>query len=60
MPAISWIIALLGIWLIISPWVLGFSGDMAAVWNAVIVGIIVLILGAYNALTTAGGAPRRL
>jgi hypothetical protein len=30
--------------LIISPWVLGFSGMAAAMWNAVIVGAVVGIL----------------
>ena len=55
---ISWIIALLGVWLIISPFVLGFSGDVTAMWNTVIVGIITLILGGYRALVESGGAPR--
>lgn len=35
--------ALLGIWLIISPWVVGFSSDSAAMTNFVIVGILLLI-----------------
>ncbi|HKB55803.1 MAG TPA: SPW repeat protein [Ramlibacter sp.] len=34
--------ALLGIWLIISPWVLGFSSETAAMANFVIVGILLL------------------
>ncbi len=38
---------LFGIWLIISPFVLGFSTlSMVAMWDAVIVGIIVAILSA--------------
>ncbi len=34
----------LGVWLVISPWILGFSGLVAAMSNAVIVGIAVVVL----------------
>jgi hypothetical protein len=37
---------LVGIWLIISPWVLGFSSTTQATWSTVIAGIIVAVLGA--------------
>jgi hypothetical protein len=40
----EWISALFGLWLIVSPWVLGFTGVAAAVANAVIVGIVVAAL----------------
>ena len=40
----EWGNVVLGIWLVISPWLLGFNGIMAAMWNAVIVGAIVAIL----------------
>ncbi|SFQ02775.1 SPW repeat protein [Tranquillimonas alkanivorans] len=44
----SWTNAGIGAWLIIAPWVLaGYLS--AAVWNDVIVGIVVLVLGAYSA-----------
>jgi len=32
---------LLGVWLILSPWILGFSGEANALWNALIVGVLV-------------------
>src|SRR5262249_7041950 len=35
---------ILGIWLFISPWVLGYSGAEAQAWNAWIVGVIVFVL----------------
>jgi hypothetical protein len=41
MNRLSWINVLAGIWLIISPWVLGFRSITAATWSAVITGIIV-------------------
>lgn len=34
----------LGLWLIVSPWVLGFSAMQWAVWNAVVLGIIVVLM----------------
>lgn len=35
---------LLGIWLIVAPWVLDYSDVTAAVWNQVTVGIVVAVL----------------
>ena len=50
---LSCINALLGIWMIISPWVYGYSStNMARTWNSVIFGIIVLILGVWSAAAT--------
>ncbi|HEU4585369.1 MAG TPA: SPW repeat protein [Gemmatimonadaceae bacterium] len=50
---LSWINALLGIWMIISPWVFGYAGtNTARMWNSVIFGIIVLILGVWSAAAT--------
>lgn len=47
---------LAGIWLIVSPWVLGFTSNTTALWNAVILGIIVLVIAAVSAY---GGAYAR-
>ncbi len=49
---LSWINLLLGIWLIISPWVLSYRGSTTPVGNDVILGIIVGILGIASALAT--------
>jgi len=38
---------LIGIWMIISPWVLGFTGTRNAEANAVIVGIIAIVFAAW-------------
>ncbi len=43
----EWINVLLGIWLFISPWVLGFSTLTAAAWTAWILGILVVIAAAW-------------
>jgi SPW repeat len=44
----SWINVLLGIWLIISPFVLGFVAG-AALWNDVVLGIIIAAMALNNA-----------
>jgi hypothetical protein len=43
-PAVGpeWTNAGLGAWLLIAPWVLGFSGDAVAGWTSLIVGILVV------------------
>ncbi len=47
---LSWLSALLGLWLIVSPFILGFTGMTTAFWNTIILGIIVAVLGVWNAL----------
>lgn len=37
----EWINLLIGVWLIIAPFVLGFTGHTGAMWNHIVVGIIV-------------------
>lgn len=40
----EWVSLLLGIWLVLSPWIVGFRGDSSPTWNAVILGVLVGIL----------------
>jgi SPW repeat len=40
----SWFNVLLGIWLIASPFVLGFSGVAVAMWHNIIAGVVVTLL----------------
>ncbi len=47
---LDWINAVLGLWLLISPFVLGSSVIMAALWSDVILGIVALVLGVVAAL----------
>lgn len=37
----EWINLVLGLWLIIAPFVLGFSADNAATWNHVVLGVLI-------------------
>ena len=34
----------LGVWLILSPWLLQFAANAGALWNAVVVGVIIAVL----------------
>ncbi|MCL4801457.1 MAG: SPW repeat protein [Burkholderiales bacterium] len=40
----EWVNLALGVWLAVSPWLLGFSGLASAMWNALIAGAIVAVL----------------
>jgi hypothetical protein len=44
----EWANVVFGVWLVISPWVLGFSGLYAAMLNALIVGVIVAALALWT------------
>ena len=48
--ALSWITVLAGIWLIIAPWVLTFTESPQAMWNSIVLGIIVGVIGLVEAL----------
>lgn len=39
----EWTNALLGLWLLASPWLLGFSSSTALMWNAAIIGALVWV-----------------
>lgn len=46
----AWLEAFLGVWLILAPWVLGFSQLPVFTWNSVTVGIV-LIVSSLGSLT---------
>jgi SPW repeat len=47
----SWLNVIFGIWLIISPFALGVSSNLTAMWHNVIVGIVVGLLALSRAFT---------
>ncbi|HZD11622.1 MAG TPA: SPW repeat protein [Candidatus Binatia bacterium] len=49
---LSWTNVLLGIWLAAAPFILGYSEIAAAMWNDIIVGIAIIVLGAWSAVAT--------
>jgi VIT1/CCC1 family predicted Fe2+/Mn2+ transporter len=54
MKVLNLIIAMrsLGVWDIVAPFVPGFGNVMAFVWNHIIVGLLLMIAGAWAALTS--------
>jgi hypothetical protein len=48
----SWVNAILGLWLIASPFIIGYSFLQTALWNHVIAGALVVVLATWSALAT--------
>jgi len=48
---LSWILAVMGLWVSISPFVFGYAPDAAWTWNGVICGLIACALGVVDATT---------
>jgi uncharacterized membrane protein YdfJ with MMPL/SSD domain len=57
MTVVSWVMALLGLWTLISPFVLGYSQTRNAMVNDVIVGIVVGILAIWRGSVTSAAHP---
>jgi len=49
----EWILVVLGIWLIVAPWLLRFTPDVTAKSNSVVVGIIVGLLALWSTVRFA-------
>ena len=50
MKALSWVNSILGLWLIVAPFALLYRGISAALWDNIIVGIIIAALAGWRAL----------
>ena len=50
----EWVSGLLGAWLVISPWVLGFSGSSTALLTHVVVGVAAIVLAIWSTNEHAG------
>lgn len=51
---LAWANVVLGAWLFISPWALGYTNLDGASWNAWIVGVLVVIVAAVSGSTATG------
>ncbi|MBI2589962.1 SPW repeat protein [Candidatus Berkelbacteria bacterium] len=47
-----WITLILGIWVFISPWLLGFSDNAAGLWSNILAGLILVIVSIYGLSNT--------
>jgi hypothetical protein len=52
----SWLNIVVGIWLFISPWVLGTTSDAATAWNAWIIGAAIFVVALIALGTPASAA----
>ncbi|MFI0843595.1 SPW repeat protein [Mesorhizobium sp. IMUNJ 23232] len=43
----EWVNFLLGLWLVVSPWLLGFSANVNAMWTHVIMGVLIAAASAW-------------
>ncbi len=51
---LSWINVILGVWLIIAPFIVQYANVAAALWNDIVVGILVAVLAGWAALIIPG------
>ncbi|MFI8891581.1 SPW repeat protein [Streptomyces paradoxus] len=58
MYGLSWAMCALGVWMIISPWIVGESPDAGVVWNNIVIGALAVVLGLVCAGTAAKASPR--
>ncbi|MFJ1969853.1 SPW repeat protein [Streptomyces sp. NPDC087903] len=58
MYGLSWAMCALGVWMIVSPWIVGESPDTGVVLNNIIIGALALVLGLMCTATAAKSAPR--
>jgi len=55
-PWAGWTDAVIGIWVLFAPWVYGYAGS-AWMWNAIVVGVIMVGLGIWSATATTAEHP---
>lgn len=58
MYGLSWAMCAIGLWMIISPWIVGSSPDAGVIRNNVVIGALSLLLGLVCAGMAAKGARR--
>jgi hypothetical protein len=50
----EWLSLIAGAWMFISPWVVGFAANSVALWNALIVGVLVAIAALWLIIAPGG------
>lgn len=54
----SWATAVLGIWILGTPWALGFAANSAPMWTNVILGAAIAVFGTWSALADQASTQR--
>lgn len=57
---LSWVVALFGLWEVIAPFLLGYSATSAALWDAIIIGVVLIVLAGWAALVNQTGTIKTL
>lgn len=57
MKYIGWAELVLGIWILASPWILGFSDITLALWSNLITGVVVVIVSLWGLFGEKQGPP---
>jgi SPW repeat-containing protein len=50
----EWVTVGLGVWLLASPWILGFSSTALMTWNAVILGVLIAAMAGWALVSVTG------
>lgn len=58
--SLSWLVAVAGLWEILAPFILGFSAATVAMWNAIVIGVVLIVLAVWAALSENVTADRTL
>lgn len=53
-PWEEWVNLVVGVWLLISPWVIGVAVSGALVWSCVVVGVVVALLALWTLIDVKG------
>jgi len=54
---LNWVKLVLGLWVVVSPWVLGFSGITIALWSNVIAGALIVIFALWGLFGSKPAVP---
>lgn len=57
MKHLNWIQLVLGFWIFVSPWILGFSDISTALWSNVIIGILIVIFSLWELFGVKSSIP---
>jgi len=57
---LNWLVGLAGLWEVIAVFILGYTASPAALWNALIVGVALLVLGVWAALSNREATDKTL
>lgn len=58
MKYLNWVQLVLGLWILISPWILGFSEISTVLWNNIIIGALVAIFALWQLFGSKSSVPQ--